>query len=268
MPELAEVAFYAKQWDTARGQRIVALELHSKARAFRDCDIAALENNLPGARLKQSLTHGKQMLFSFSHGLWLGVHLGMTGRTSAEPPSFAGSRHDHLLLRTTKSTLVFHDPRQFGAIQFHQGKTPPQWWRELPPLALDLAFTPARLTTVLHRHPRQPLKALLLDQKYFPGIGNWMADELLWQARHHPETSPAKLTSPQIAQLHRLLRRICQVALQTIGKDWSDPPKGWLFHRRWSPGHNCPRCGNGLMRDEIRGRTACWCPACQVLPAR
>lgn len=266
MPELAEVAFYAKQWDASLGQRIVDVELHSKARVFRACDLAALEDSLPGARLKQSLTHGKQMLFSFSGGLWLGVHLGMSGRISVEPPSFAAGRHDHLLLRTTNSTLVFHDPRQFGAIQLYQSKALPQWWRDLAPLPKDTTFTVARLTSILHRHSRQPLKALLLDQRYFPGVGNWMADEVLWQGRLHPETSPAGLRTPQIAKFHRLLRKICQVALQTIGKDWSDPPKSWLFHYRWAPGHACPRCGTALERDDLRGRTACWCPSCQVLP--
>lgn len=263
MPELAEVAFYSKQWSIAVGQRVLAVELHPKSRVLRGCDLVLLESKLPKSRLDHGLTHGKQMLFHFSGGGWLGVHLGMTGKISAEAPSYVGERHDHLLLRMRRHTLVFHDPRQFGVIRFHSGRELPIWWQNLPPQPMDAAFTPALLSLVLQRHSRQPLKALLLDQRYFPGIGNWMADEVMWQLRLHPELPASRLLPKQVTALQRLLKKICNTALKTIGADWSDPPRTWLFHQRWEKGHHCPRCGSALVREEIRGRTACWCPVCQ-----
>ena len=51
---------------------------------------------------------------------------------------------------------------------------------------LDEAFTFEILAQALKRHSKRPLKALLLDQRYFPGMGNWMADEVLWRANLHP----------------------------------------------------------------------------------
>lgn len=34
---------------------------------------------------------------------------------------------------------------------------------------------------------------------------------------------------------------------------------------RWKDGGSCPdkTCGTPLVRETLRGRTACWCPACQ-----
>lgn len=263
MPELAEVAYYARQWEMAIGKKLKAVELHAKSRVFRGCDVAALEGNLPGTRLVRALTHGKQMLFEFNGGCWLGVHLGMTGALSTGQEPFEPGRHDHLVLHGPLRALVFNDPRQFGRILFHRGGTPPAAWRSLPPQPMDEGFTMERVGEVLRRHSRQPLKMLLLDQRYFPGIGNWMADEVMWQMRLHPHTPAGSLDAKQVRTLHRTLRKVCEVALQTIGVDWSDPPRTWLFRHRWDKGHECPRCGTPLVREDVRGRTACWCPRCQ-----
>src|SRR3954469_25947751 len=193
MPELAEVFYYARQWDTGRNKPVLRIELHSKKRVFRGCDVRALEEGMIGAKLLRSHTHGKQMLFEFSRGCWLGVHLGMTGDLSVKPQPFEARRHDHLVLHLRERALVFTDPRQFGRIQFYHGKKMPPAWAALPPQPMERGFTVRRLQEILTRHGGQPLKALLLDQQYFPGIGNWMADEVLWQAQLHPETSPASL---------------------------------------------------------------------------
>jgi formamidopyrimidine-DNA glycosylase len=38
----------------------------------------------------------------------------------------------------------------------------------------------------LHRRQRSPIKAALLEQTLFPGVGNSMADEILWQIKRRP----------------------------------------------------------------------------------
>ncbi len=266
MPELAEVSYYAGRWDGGRNKTVLRVELHARSRVFRGCDVRSLEAHLTGARLRRSRTHGKQMLFEFSQDCWLLVHLGMTGELSARPQPFEAGRHDHLVLHLRDLALVFTDPRQFGRIGFHHGSSPPPFWSALPPQPMDAGFTLARLADIFQRHSRQPLKALLLDQRYFPGIGNWMADEVLWQTRLHPESPAGSLAPARVRDLHRALRKVCTVALRTIGVDWGDPPRSWLFRHRWEDGGLCPRCRAALKRADVRGRTACWCPACQPKP--
>jgi formamidopyrimidine-DNA glycosylase len=247
----------------ARNKPVLRLDLHSRTRLFRGCDAAQLEERLTGARLRQGLTHGKQMLFQFTGGNWLGIHLGMTGEIAVQPEPFEPGRHDHLVLHLRDRALVFTDPRQFGRVSFHVSSGIPPFWSGLPPQPFEDSFTLDRLRAILQRHAKQPLKALLLDQRCFPGIGNWMADEVLWQARLHPETRAGSLEVGRAKLLHRTLGKVCTVALRTIGVDWSDPPRSWLFSHRWKDGHDCPRCGAALRRSEVRGRTACWCPECQ-----
>ena len=265
MPELAEVFYYAKQWASGEGKPVVRVELHPRSRVFRRCDTAALEENLVGTKLKAVHTHGKQMLFEFTRGHWLGVHLGMTGEISTEKAPYEAEKHDHLVLHLRQLALVFTDPRQFGHVNYFHvpGTAPPEAWLHLPPQVLSTGFSVDRLQTVLDRHARVPLKMLLLDQRYFPGIGNWMADEIMWQMKLFPSTPAGSLESRQVRALHRTAQKVCDGALKTVGNDWSDPPQSWLFRYRWEGGHVCPRCEAELVREDLRGRTACWCLVCQ-----
>jgi formamidopyrimidine-DNA glycosylase len=263
MPELAEVEFYRKAWDCGMKQKVRVVALHGGKRVFRGTDTAALEQALAGSVLLSSATHGKQLLFRFSNNSWLGLHLGMSGSLRTGAPDEEAHRHDHLVLRQSKQALVFNDPRQFGRVLFHRGVAPPKWWSSLPPQILSKEFTLTRMSQFLSRHARAPLKAALLSQRGFPGIGNWMADEVLWQAEIAPAQPAGKLDAVQIKRLFRALRLVCRGALRTVGLDYRDPPGGWLVHRRWRRGGNCPRDGAALRHAQIGGRTTCWCPSCQ-----
>ena len=263
MPELAEVEYFRTRWDEGLRQRVSQVLLHGGKRIFRGSDPRAIVRTLCGAALLGSETRGKQIAFRFSKGAWLGVHLGMSGKLRIEPANFLPEKHDHLVLMQKRQALVFSDPRMFGRVRFHCGKDAPAWWVALPPAVTSREFTPARLREILERRARAPLKALLLMQEFFPGIGNWMADEILWQARLHPRTASGSLDADARRTLWRTLRKVSRVALQTIGVDWSDPPAGWLIHRRWKKTGLCPRHGTGLEHATIGGRTTAWCPRCQ-----
>ena len=263
MPELAEVEYYRKQWDQGRGGKILAVEVHADKKIFRGTDVAALQKTLPGSTLLGSETHGKQMLFRFSNGGWLGIHLGMSGETRFEPADFAPLKHDHLVLRQAKRSLVLNDPRQFGRVLFHHGKVAPKWWSDRPAEILSPKFTLKLVDDFLRRHGRAPIKAVLLMQSGFPGVGNWMADEILWQSRINPARLANKLRPAEIKTLYSRAKFVCRAALRTIGATNGDPPKSWLIHHRWEAGGFCPRDGTALRRAEVGGRTTCWCPSCQ-----
>ena len=297
MPELAEVEFFRKRWSVGHGAKVLAVHLHESKNVFRGCDTAALKDRLTGARLVDSFTAAKQMLFRFSGGKishaksgdrpraesrgwsraeprgWLGIHLGMTGELRVEPADYPPAKHDHLVLVQRGRQLVFNDPRMFGRIQFATGPKPPAWWTRIAPAVLSPEFTVNAVATFLRRRARTSIKAVLLIQERFPGIGNWMADEILWRAAIHPKRAAGSLTPAEIHTLYRECRRVCRLALDTIaGKgDYLPPdlnthiPKSWLFWHRWEDGGLCPKTKKTLVREEVGGRTTCWSPARQKL---
>ena len=264
MPELAEVEYFRRQWNPGLGARVIGVLLNSAKRPLRGLDATAVTQAITGATLKSSMARGKQMLFRCNDDIWLGLHLGMTGNLRVDEADFTPRAHDHFILRQRDRSLVFTDPRGFGRVQFHRGPNAPEWWSRLPAPPHEDSFTLEHFRSILRRHPRSPLKAVLLRQDRFAGIGNWMADEILWRARLHPQTSPSRLEADRERQLWREVRFVCRAALRIIAKDYSDPPPDWLFQHRWKDGGSCPRDGMELRRATIGGRTTAWCPLCQV----
>ena len=273
MPELAEVEFFRKRWSAGHGSKVLALRLHEGKKIFRGVTTAALKKHLAGARLLGSTTAAKQMLFRFSGDNWLGVHLGMTGELRVEPPSYLPTKHDHFVLVQAKRQLVFNDPRMFGGVRFATGPRPPAWWTKIAPAILSGEFTTEAVAAFLRRRSRAPIKAVLLMQERFPGIGNWMADEVLWRAAIHPKRLAGSLAPAEIRTLRRECRHLCRIALDTIaGKGRYLPPdlnhhipRSWLFWHRWEDGGLCPRTKKPLVRETVGGRTTCWSPARQKL---
>ncbi len=264
MPELAEVEYFRRQWDGGLGHCITRVSLHGQRRIFRGVDLPLLVKVLTGSKLLRSEARGKQMLFRYSKSAWLGLHLGMTGSLRTEHASFTPGKHDHLVIHQALRTLVFTDPRQFGRVQFHHGKSEPEWWCSLPP-ALDSAdFTITALCAFLLRHRRLSIKAALLLQQGFPGIGNWMADEILWRAKLDPKTPAGELNGQIPALLWRTIRFVSRGAMKHVSPSFSDPPKSWLFNQRWKRDGVCPFHGTPLKREIVGGRTTAWCPRCQV----
>jgi formamidopyrimidine-DNA glycosylase len=264
MPELAEVEWYRKQWDVGLGDKVVAVELHARKRVFRGTNTRELQRNLPGQTLLSSEARGKRMLFKFSDHNWLGIHLGMTGTLRADPTTkFQRDKHDHLALWQKTRALVYRDSRQFGRIRFHHGENQPDWWNTTVPEIVAPEFDGNFVNQFLDRHRKAPIKAVLLLQTGFSGIGNWMADEILWRAKILPSKRTGRLSNSERAAIFQAAKFVVKKSLQTLGKDFADPPKNWLIHEKWKRDGVCPNHRTRLRHAMIGGRTTAWCPKCQ-----
>ena len=263
MPELAEVEWFRKQWDPGIGDEIIDPRLHAQNRIFRGTNTAALRKNLVGQRLLASRARGKRMLFQFSGDNWLGIHLGMTGKIRVESVLFRPGKHDHLVLYQQRRALVFSDSRQFGRVRFHHGVNEPQWWKSGGPEIASPEFDQELVDQFLDRHRKAPIKAVLLMQNGFSGIGNWMADEILWRAKTLPSKRTGKLIQRERAAIFRATKFVVKRSLETLGQDFSDPPRTWLIHQKWKRGGTCPIHRTLLKHAIVAGRTTAWCPKCQ-----
>jgi formamidopyrimidine-DNA glycosylase len=215
---------------------------NGKSRVFRSVNPKELVRLLSGERFFDSEALGKQLVFRFGQRgqFWLGLHLGMTGELRVEPPKYPFLKYDHLILRQSKRSLVFSDQRQFGRVLFAQSNVAPSWWAKLPPSILSDQFKRDSIAKFCHRRKGSALKSLLLMQERFPGIGNWMADEIFYRAT----------------------RNVCENAVEIMDENW-EYPETWLFAHRWESGGKCPRCRTSLVRELVGGRRTCWCPKCQ-----
>jgi formamidopyrimidine-DNA glycosylase len=103
-----------------------------------------------------------------------------------------------------------------------------------------------------------PVKARIMDQGVIAGIGNLLADEILWQARIDPRRPASSLSEQELDALRRATRTAVRRALRLGGAH-----TGALNPHRERGGH-CPRCGAPLASTRIGGRTTYWCPVEQI----
>jgi len=104
---------------------------------------------------------------------------------------------------------------------------------------------------------------VLLLQSGFAGIGNWMADEILWRAKIAPLIAAGALTAAQRTRLFRETQFVASESLRIVGPDFGDLPHDWLIHQKWKRDGICPRHRTPLRKAMIGGRTTAWCPRCQ-----
>lgn len=110
-----------------------------------------------------------------------------------------------------------------------------------------------------------PIKALLLDQTFISGIGNWVADETLYQAKAHPEQYCNEFDDDEIKSIYEAINYVCGLSIDKLG-DSDQFPDHWLFNHRWGKGDKGPsKLPNGEKLDFITvgGRTSCYAPGVQ-----
>lgn len=264
MPELAEVEWFRKQWNAGLGAEIVDLRLHLRNRIFRGENVRELQERLIRQKFLSSHARGKRMVFMFSGNSWLGIHLGMTGKIRVEPANYQPAKHDHLVLVQSERALVFTDSRQFGRVRFYYGASEPEWWKSDAPEINSPEFDRKIFERFLDRHRKAPIKAALLMQNGFPGIGNWMADEILWRAKVLPSKRIRRLVARDRAALFRATKFVVRRSLETLGQDFTDPPRNWLIHQKWKRSGVCPIHRTPLRHATVAGRTTAWCQKCQT----
>jgi formamidopyrimidine-DNA glycosylase len=278
MPELPEVETVVRGLRAALpGRTITGLRL-GKTDFIEN--VERLETALPGARIEEVRRFGKFIAMRLAPQLahngsrpshWLLVHLGMTGQFTVCRPDSPGRPHTHVWLALDDAReLRYTDIRRFGRMRLVAAEELPAFLSHLGYEPLEVPF--AEFSAALARRAR--IKALLLDQRVFRGLGNIYTDESLWRARIHPKRLGARLAPAELRALYAAVRRVLADAIRLRGSSISDfvdsagsPGDYQRRHRAYGrEGQPCYRCGAAIRRVIVAGRSSYFCPRCQPAP--
>jgi formamidopyrimidine-DNA glycosylase len=250
MPELPEAERARLQIERALDREIVAVDDSDTyvCRPHAPGDIAA---GLVGRRLTSAHRRGKFLWAETADdGPELGLHLGMAGHIVVDEPPH--ERWDRFSLEFADGgRLALRDRRRLGRALLAPD------FSHVGPDAAEVGRDAFR-ERIGRGHA--PIKARLLDQGAVAGIGNLLADEILWHARLNPRRETGSLTVEELDALRRELRKAVRAAIRLGGAHTGD----LIPHRE--RGGTCPRCGATLERATIGGRTTFWCPVDQPAP--
>jgi formamidopyrimidine-DNA glycosylase len=263
MPELAEVDTVCVDLHHAIGGKQL-----QTATIYRPSWIRAGDpRTTQGQTLQGVQRWGKRLWWQWEQHVWVGS-LGMTGVLALETPQ---QRHPMLAIMMDEQPVTWYDTRHFGSLYVYDSAAEAHTAFD-DKIGVDAA---ASLSTLeLHarfRGTRAPIKAALLNQRWIAGIGNYLADEMLWAAQLHPGTLTTSLTDDDWERLNQARQHVIDVALQARGmtvRDYRDLDGNTgsmqtQLQAYGRAGQPCFRCGTPLVKGEYAGRGTTWCEHCQ-----
>ncbi|KAJ0989508.1 hypothetical protein J5N97_007864 [Dioscorea zingiberensis] len=276
MPELPEV-------EAARR----ALEEHCAGKRIRRCVVAddskvidgvspsVFESSLTGKTILAAHRKGKNLWLQFDSPPFPCFQFGMAGAVYIKGVAVTNykravvseewpSKYSKVFVELEDGLeFSFTDKRRFAKVRLLEAPTAVPPISELGPDALTEPMQVDEFVGSLSKK-KIAIKALLLDQSFISGIGNWIADEVLYQARIHPLQPAASLSKESCHSLHRCIKEVIEKALE-VGADSSQYPKNWIFHSREKKPGKAFVDGKKIDFITAGGRTSAYVPELQKL---
>ncbi len=280
MPELPEVERGRRIAESVLlNQTIVRVQCAPDKIVYKGVAPSTFARKMKGKTINAVGRWGKYLWFECGDFPWPTFHFGMTG-------SFKTPNVDSIQYRTgpkeyindsewpprfTKvhfwtaegRELVMTNARRLGRIRLHA-----QHPRDEAPLNA-LGFDPfikmptAKALYDIMSKRKAPMKALLLDQKFAAGVGNWIADEILYQAGISPLRRACDVTMDESKLIRKHMQTIIKKAVDANAVKGKYPKK-WLFHRRWGKQRDAVTVkGETIEHLTVGSRTTAWVPAVQ-----
>jgi len=272
MPEMPEIETLARQLRRILvGKRIAQIRLSGLP--LRKPVPRNLALTLRGRTIHRILRRGKYLVVEFEPGIFLLIHLGMSGRLFYHPLAGIEAEHTQAVFVFSDSTeLEYRDHRRFGLLALYEG-IGVDWIPEVLSLGKDplsRAFRGEWLWELLQKS-RTEIKSFLLDQRKVAGLGNIYVCESLFAAGIDPKRRCFTLTMDDSLRLAEGIRNVVKSAVRHRGTSFSD-----FMDSNGNLGKNqdflmvfqkedvkCVRCGENIRRIRQANRSTFYCPHCQ-----
>ncbi|MBY6035221.1 DNA-formamidopyrimidine glycosylase [Fictibacillus nanhaiensis] len=272
MPELPEVENVKNTLNRFLPGKVIAdVEVHWK-NIVKYPETEEFILKLKGQTFDQVYRRGKFLILHLDEDS-LVSHLRMEGKYGLFNTDAPVDKHTHVIFRFTDETeLRYQDVRKFGTMHVYPKGTEenhlPLKTLGVEPLSESLT---AGLLKKLFAKTKRNIKAVLLDQTIIAGLGNIYVDEVLFQARIHPETPTNKISLHRIKKLKRAITEILSEAVKhggstirsytnSVGETGGFQMKLFVYGRK---NEACRICGTEIERMVVAGRGTHVCKGCQ-----
>jgi endonuclease VIII len=245
--------------------------LQGAARRFKNTLIVSLE------------PRGKALLTGFSNGVTIYTHNQLYGEWALFSRADHATRHTppathlqtRLVIETAQHWAVLYSASEIEFWPTDKVEQHPY----LAKLGVELLARETRINNVL-AHIRQPrfakrsLAALLLDQGFLAGVGNYLRSEILFVARLPADSRIVDLTDAQVRALAHAALTLTRQSYRTNGVTNDTKlaatlrAQGWPFarYRHWvfdREEESCHVCATRITRVDASGRGLFLCTRCQ-----
>ncbi|MEM6516014.1 MAG: DNA-formamidopyrimidine glycosylase family protein [Bacteroidota bacterium] len=260
MPELPEVHGYQTYINsTCLNQKIIRLDCRDN-RLLKQPK-ADFEEHLIGNKLIKTERIGKYLFVHTSGEKVLLMHFGMTGR-----PNYFKSEEDrpkfgHIMISFENGFhFAFENKRKFGYWDLVDSVSEFQKERNLSDDARNLTFEQFKCSI---QNRKTDIKKVIMDQSVTAGIGNWMADDILYQAKIHPQKKVQDMSDKDIQAVFDKMKHVIEVAIEHEAHYESFPTYFFIHIREENA--NCHHTNSKIERIKVGGRTTFFSPKWQKI---
>ena len=266
MPEGPEVKIVSDYLNKElKNQIITSFEYCSAPYKVKYSELIHELNKLVPLNFDKVFCIGKTSFIKLSNDKYFSYHLGMTGSWSTEK-----FKHAHLKVDTKqKKSIYFHDIRRFGNIKLiSQKDLEKKYFCEGDFLNFNTDLN--TYTNRLHKTIKSDIEVckILLNQKYFCGVGNYLKSEILYYANIHPHTKWQALEKDDIYNICKYTQKVILEAYKKGGaelRDFKNPDKESKLKLE-SYGQKQDSKGREIINDITKdNRRSYWCPEIQII---
>lgn len=258
MPELPEVHGYKVYLDsTVLYQKITAIECRDTKLLKQPQE--EFEKYLLGEELVETRRIGKYLFVKTTGPKILLMHFGMTGRPNYYKDPEDRPKFGHLVLTFENGFhFAFENKRKFGWWNLVDSIEAYQHAHKLSEDARDLSLEVFKDSL---QNRKTHIKKILMDQSVAAGVGNWMADEILYQAKMHPKKKVEDMKSEDMDAVFEAMKKVIEIAIENDAH-YADFPPDFLMHFR-KEGGTCHHTGGTIEKIKLGGRTTYFSPQWQ-----
>ena len=239
-----------------------------------------LSRKVCNAKINTYQRLAKYIVINLDNGISLVWHMGMSGKISLlEQKPDCWEKHDHVVIVTTKGTIVYNDPRRFGLFTYCKTENLAQsgLFKHCGVDPFGTELSDEYLFEKLQNKKKTPIKLALLDQSIIAGIGNIYASEILYEARISPLRFAAEVSKAECACLIEKTKLVLHKAIAAGGSTLRDYKKpdgslGYFQNQHCvynKTGQRCPDCicykdlTGGIKKIVQGGRSTFYCESLQ-----
>lgn len=230
----------------------------------------------------ERLTTGKRVGHASSKGKWLFIPLDpgyvllvgeCGGKFTLNPPGASMPNKYHLRIAFEDDSFLTATTQMWGAYELYEvgREQERQYVKDMQPTPLDPEFTPDYFEDLIENlvgGKKRSVKSLLTQDQLIPGLGNAIAQDILFKARLHPRHPLTDLTAIQRQALYNAILTTIQEVIAQGGRydefNLHNQPGGYIrIMDKNALSHPCPVCGGEIQKISYLGGACYLCPTCQ-----
>lgn len=180
----------------------------------------------------------------------------------------------HLSLAFTDDSSFTVMTTMWGAMELFEAgqELQRQYIKDMRLTPIDPGFTYDYYSSLLDdllSQGKRSVKSLLTQDQLIPGLGNAIAQDILFNARLHPRHSLSDLTAGQRQVLFAAIIDTVSLVIKKGGRndevDLFGKPGGYVrLMDKNAAGNPCPTCGTVIEKIQYLGGACYFCPHCQL----